>query len=262
MDLHTLMRCHLEAFRYFGGYPRELLYDNMKTVILQPRSAEAPAVVNPAFAAFSGFWGFGVEACAPYRAQTKGKVERLLGFVKLDFLLGRCFLDLEEMNRAALAWCDEVNGRVHGTTGAIPAQRLPQEGLTPMGERRYDTSRMSVRVVSRDCFISYQGNRYEAPWRLASRPVLVKDDEDGKLSLWAGDELVIVHEKAAGKGQQLRVPGLNAELWQQVLGRRWERRQESAPPLPALERLILVGREIPLVTVERRDLSYYEQVTQ
>jgi len=258
MDQYTLMRCHVAAFRYFGGYPRELLYDNLKTVILQPRSAEAPAILNPRFAAFAGFYGFGVEACAPYRPQTKGKVERLIGFVKADFLPGRQCVALEELNRQALSWCDEVNARVHGTTGKIPACELATEGLTPLGERQYEICRSTPRLVSRDCLISYQGSRYEVPYRFAGKPVLVKDADDGRLVIYAGDELVLVHQKATRAGQQIRVPGLNDALWQMVLGRRWQVR--SAPTQPTRPRLVLVGREIPLVPVERRELSYYEEV--
>lgn len=258
MDLHTLMRCHLEAFRYFGGYPRRILYDNMKTVVLKPRRADAPAELNPHFADFAGFWGFEVDLCWPYRAQTKGKVERTIGYVKDNFLEGRRFVDLGQMNQQGLAWCDRVNGTRHGTTGEIPAEQLVKEGLQPLGQRTYDTARSSLRIVSRDCFVSYEGNRYEAPWRFAGKAVLVKDDDDGRLLIWDCDELLLVHRKTSGKGERIAVAGLNDELWRRVLGRR----QQQARPRPtvATPALVLVGGSIALEPVQRRELSYYEQV--
>ena len=76
MDIHTLMRCHEEAFAYFGGHSREILYDNMKTIIVRPKAADTPALLNPEFASFAGYYGFDIRSCAPYRAQTKGKVEQ------------------------------------------------------------------------------------------------------------------------------------------------------------------------------------------
>lgn len=94
MDIHTLMRRHMEAFDYFGGHTREILYDNMKTVIDRPKGVDSPAVVNRTFADFAGYYGFGVDSCwPPYRAQTKGKSERLVRYVKENFLLGRGVLE-------------------------------------------------------------------------------------------------------------------------------------------------------------------------
>jgi transposase len=260
MDLHALMRCHIEAFAYFGGQTRELLYDNLKTVITRPKTADSPAVVSPAFADFAGYYGFAVGACAPYRAQTKGKVERLVGYVKNNFCLGREFADLAEMKRAGLAWCDEVNARVHGTTNKVPAEEWSQEGLISIAGREYDTSRVVLRVVARDCFISYEGNRYSVPYRLASKSVVVRDADDGRLRVFSGDELVAEHPKAMGKRQVVLDREHVAELWRKVMGR--ERRPRPARRVARLvepARLVLVGRHLPLVRVESRDLSYYEQ---
>jgi len=260
MDIHTLMRCHEEAFAYFGGHSREILYDNMKTIIVRPKAADTPALLNPEFASFAGYYGFDVRSCAPYRAQTKGKVERLIGYVKDSFVNGRVFESLDGMNRQALLWCDEVNSKAHGTTGKMPREELAREGLIPAQGKGYDTSRVSVRIVSRDCLISYEGNRYEMPYRLAGKLVVVKDRDDGSLRVYREDELVIEYGKASGKGEIVRTPGLNDELWKKVLGRRWlsgRPRIEAAVGRPVL---VVVGREIPLVEVERRDLGYYEKV--
>lgn len=162
-------------------------------------SADSPAVVNPQFLDLAGYYGFEVDACAPYRAQTKGKIERLVGFVKDNFYLGREFTSLEDMNHKARLWCDEVNSRVHGTTGKVPFEELEKEGLVSTAGRDYDTSRISARIVARDCFMSYEGNRYEAPYRLVGKAVVVKDDDDGRIAMLLGDEMVVEHRKVDGK---------------------------------------------------------------
>jgi transposase len=260
MDIHTLMRCHMEAFDYFGGHTRKILYDNMKTVIDRPRGADSPAVVNRSFADFAGYYGFGVDSCWPYRAQTKGKSERLVSYVKDNFLTGREFESLEQMRRDGLAWCDQVNSRVHGTTGKIPFEELAREGLIPVVGRHYDAARTSVRIVARDCLVSYEANRYSVPWRLAGKSVVVKDADDGRIRIFLVDELVAEHEKALGKHQVVMDPEHVAGLWERVMGmhRREEISRDVALPRP--ERLVLVGRDLPLVLVESRELSYYEEV--
>ncbi len=260
MDLNTLMRCHIEAFRYFGGYTRELLYDNLKTVIQRPRTGETAAVVNPAFADFAGYYGFRVGACAPYRAQTKGKVERLARYVKDNFFLGREFTSLDDLNHQARMWCDRVNSKVHGTTGLVPSQQVEREGLIPLPATQYDTSRSSIRIVSRDCFISYESSRYEMPYRLAGSAVVVRDDDDGRIRVFRDDELVIEHERALGRGEVVRKEGLNDELWRKILGRNWANRCErSRPSVGERPSIMLVGGAIPDVEVEHRALGYYEE---
>jgi len=96
--------------------------------------------------------------CRPYRPETMGKIESTVRFVKGNFWSGIEFDSLSELNRAALVWCGEVNGRVHATTREIPLARFPHEGLTPLnGQRAYDTSYVSHRQVAKDCLFSYRG---------------------------------------------------------------------------------------------------------
>jgi transposase len=260
MDIHTLMRCHMEAFDYFGGHTREILYDNLKTVIDRPKGVDCPAVVNRTFADFAGYYGFSVDSCWPYRAQTKGKTERLVRYVKDNFLAGRDFASLEQMRREGLAWCNEVNGRMHGTTGKIPFEELPREGLIAVGGRRYDAARTSVRIVARDCLVSYEANRYSVPWRLAGKSVVVRDADDGRVRIFVADELVAEHERARGKHQVIINPEHHAGLWERVMGR--HRREEVSRDVAPLQpdRVVLVGRDLPVVLVESRELSYYEEV--
>ena len=129
----AFLAAHARAFAHFGGMPRRVLYDNAKVVAL----AHTRTVVtfNEALLDFAGRYGFRPQLCRPYRPQTKGKVERVIGYVKDAFLVGRIFTDLDDMNTQMLAWLDgEANRRVHTTTGAVPAERLLVEGLTPVSE--------------------------------------------------------------------------------------------------------------------------------
>ena len=126
----TFLACHARAFAYFGGMPREVLYDNAKVAALE--HSRTVVTFNEALLDFAGRFAFRPRLCRPARPQTKGKVERMIGYVKDSGLTGRTFTDLPDMNAQLLAWLEtEANVREHATTGERPTDRLALEGLTP-----------------------------------------------------------------------------------------------------------------------------------
>lgn len=134
-DSDTLIACHKRAFSYFGGTTRTILYDNMKTVVLK-RGEGGDHRFNPKFLDFAGTIGFTPKLCRPYRAKTKGKVERIIGYVKDRFLVGRTFAGISDLNTRLLAWLEtEANTRVHATTKDVPFVRLAREDLTAIPKR-------------------------------------------------------------------------------------------------------------------------------
>ncbi len=132
MSTNTLIRCHQNAFWYFGGYPEEILYDNMKQVVIKRLLKQEDSTLNRQFEDFAGFYGFKPILCRPYRGQTKGKVERTVQFVRDNFMVGIKYNSLADLNGQALAWCNKVNGKVHATTNEVPVERLKKEGLSPL----------------------------------------------------------------------------------------------------------------------------------
>ncbi|MEY4473319.1 MAG: transposase [Pseudomonadota bacterium] len=137
MKVATLIACHEHAFTAFGGVPRHVLYDNMKTVILERDAyGEGEHRYHAGFLDYAHHCGFLIKLCRPYRAKTKGKVERFNGYLRRSFytpLVAKLKqagleLDVATANVHVQIWlADIANPRVHGTTGAIPAQRLIEE---------------------------------------------------------------------------------------------------------------------------------------
>lgn len=135
--LETLLSAHEHAFLAFGGVPDEVLYDNMRTVVLQrDRYGPGKHRFQPGLLDFAGHCGFRPKLCRPYRAQTKGKVERFIRYLRGSFwvpLASRMaaegvVVDAAAANLAAARWLREVaNARTHATTGAVPAERLAEE---------------------------------------------------------------------------------------------------------------------------------------
>lgn len=141
-DMTTLMSGIEDAFGYFGGVPSELLFDQMKTVITRDLRLEGGALIrNLEFLRFAGHWGFTPRACRPYRAQTKGKVERPVRYLRSNFVYGRTFAHDADLDHQRQRWLERVaNIRVHATTHERPQDRFDRDErflLQPLASRPY-----------------------------------------------------------------------------------------------------------------------------
>ena len=130
------------AFGWFGGVPRELLFDQMRSVVVSDGRADGDELVlNAEFLRFASHWGFRPRSCRPYRARTKGKVERPIRYIRESFFYGRKFVSDEDLNEQAQRWLEgTANVRRHGTTGERPVDRFErdeQQALLPLADRPY-----------------------------------------------------------------------------------------------------------------------------
>ena len=130
------------AFARFGGVPKELLFDQMRAVVLSDqRVGGGELVLNAEFLRFAAHWGFHPRACRPYRAQTKGKVERPIRYIRDSFFYGRAIANDEDLNAQASGWVEgTANVRRHGTTGERPVDRFERderEVLRPVARHPY-----------------------------------------------------------------------------------------------------------------------------
>src|SRR5829696_2130539 len=117
----------LLALRGIGGVPIEILYDRMKTAVTG-EDDEGHIVYNRSLIALAKHFGFLPRACRPYRAKTKGKVERPFSYIRQDFFLGRSFRNLDDLNGQLADWLDTVaNVRLHGTTQRIVSEAFAAE---------------------------------------------------------------------------------------------------------------------------------------
>ncbi len=175
-----LLAAHENAFAHFGGRCECLLYDRMRTVVLGnsvDAGGKSKPRLNATFDAFARHWGFTPRLCQPYRAQTKGKVESGVKYVKRNFAVGRVFRDLEDFNAQLATWQAEVaDVRIHGTTHQRPIERFAQEAaaLTPTGtQSSFLQAMVRERVVADDWLISIESNRYSVPFGLIGKTVQV-----------------------------------------------------------------------------------------
>jgi transposase len=212
----------IRGLEYFGGVPHEVLVDNQKAAVLQPRGPDQPARFNERFLDLAGHYGFTPRACRPYRARTKGKDERMVGYVQQNFFVRyRSFESWPHLNQLAEQWlAQEADQRVQGTVKEVVAERFAREqpALGPLPAQRYDTSYQEMRQVSWDAYIEVRGNRYSVPAALAGQPVAVRIGLDESLRVYAGEQLVASHTLQTARNGWVTVPEHHAALWQQTLG--------------------------------------------
>jgi len=256
-DAAWWLRCHYHAFRFFGGIPRVMLHDNLKTAVLD-RDADGSIHWNPRYLDFAAYYGFTPKACQPYRAQTKGKVESGVKYVRRNFWLGLHFTDLTDLNIQVWTWLDTVaNIRVHGTTGEVPWVRLSYENLQPVWGQPYDTSLIGSRRSSSDCLISYDGNYYSVPAGYHKQQLLVKATEPGELIICTaqGDEIAR-HRLSDGYNQRIIEPA----HYKGIASITPRPKRASAIQIAAAEPMPSAQVDAP--QVETRSLSIYQALAE
>jgi transposase len=198
--LATVLRCHIDAFAELGGAPEEILYDRMKTVVLGNDEA-ARAIYNPSLVALANHYGYQPRACQPYRAKTKGKVERPYRYVRQDFFLARSFRNLDDLNAQFVGWLKEVaNPRRHATTKRIVAEAFAEEKLLPLPAIAYSAAITIERRISRDGMVSVDGNLYSVPDSTRRRTVEVQIYPK-EIRIFEAGQRIACHPVLPGKHQ-------------------------------------------------------------
>ena len=202
-DLATVLRCHVAAFEALGGVPEQILYDRMKTAVLGEVD-ERGIVYNDKLLALAAHYGFMPKACRPYRAKTKGKVERPFRYVREDFFLARSFRSLDDLNAQFRQWLDQVaNRRLHATTRRIVVEHFAEErpALRPLPAGPYEAVLGLERRITREGMVSVGGNLYSVPDGTRRRPVEVQVTASEVRILEAG-MLIAAHPILDGRGRR------------------------------------------------------------
>ncbi len=165
-SVQTFIRCHTQAFRYFGGVPQTVKIDNLKAAIVEADFYEP--TVQRTYAAFAEYYGFLPNPCRVYTPTDKGKVESNVKYVKENCFKGRDFKDLEEAKQFLLSWLKETaNRRIHGTTCKKPETvylEMEKSHLGTLPEQDFIFSKSGSATVRTDCHIVHEGNLYSVPY--------------------------------------------------------------------------------------------------
>ena len=209
-------------------FPRRLSQDDERHGLVRhhrPQTGilelEGGATFNPRFVDLAERYGFVPRACRPARARTKGKDERMVGYVKHHFFVRyRAVESWDHLNHQAEQWLrEEADPRMHGTVHEVVADRFTREAptLQPLPAQRYDTSYWESRQVSWDSYIEVRGNRYSVPAPLVGRRVTVRITLDGVVRIYDGDMPVAEHRLQPATEGWVTVPAHHTALWRQAL---------------------------------------------
>jgi transposase len=248
-DLATVLRCHATAFEAFGGAPREILYDRMKTAVIGEGNRDG-IVYNRALIDLARHYGFYPKACQPYRAKTKGKVERPFRYIREDFFLARSFRNLADLNEQLRRWLDGVaNPRVHATTRRVVNEAFAEEKLhlRPLPLAPFRAVLRLERRISREGMVSVGGNFYSVPDATRRRTVEVHTLAE-EIRIFEDGALIAAHPVLEGRHQRRvapghRTPGAEARRRANNRGAVLGRTGDMVPPR-SLEFYDAVGRRL------------------
>ena len=204
--LEDFLSAHLNAFRFFGGIPKKILYDNLKAVVLSRVGRDIR--FNPKFVDFAGYNLFEAIPCAPGKGNEKGKVENGIKFIRSSFLAGYDAASWPHLQPHANVWRDEVaNVRIHGTTHTRPIDRFEAERslLNPLPPKPYDTSIVRPVKATNQAFVLFDANAYSVAWELAKKPLTLKASAH-EVHIFDRDRLAASHNRSYEKNLYFEKP--------------------------------------------------------
>ena len=200
--VETFIKCHINAFRYFGGVPKVIKIDNLKAAILEANFYEP--VFQKYYKKFADYYQFFSLPCRVRKPQEKGKTESAVKFAKTSFFAGRKFKNYQTLLLELNNWIEyKCNARVHGTTKKVPRDLFEQEEkkhLIKLPTDDFIISSVGVRKVQRDCHIIVNNNYYSVPYKYVGEDVEV-ELTNNLLRIFCDNQLITTHEHFIGKGQ-------------------------------------------------------------
>ncbi len=202
MKLLPWLDCHDHAFKYFGGVPSEVLIDNLKTGVTSRTGSTVQW--NPAYQAFAVGYGFTPLAHFPKRPKTKGRVERMMRYVRQGFFEGITVDDVSQLNEQALFWLDHrANQRVHRTTRVRPDDAAERHALAPIPV--YDLKLEHPRTADVYGMVAFAGVRYSVPCAFARRHLSVHERPAG-ITVVCNGEIIATHAFAPDGVRYVQLP--------------------------------------------------------
>lgn len=209
----------IRSFEHFGGSSVEVLVDNQKATVLEHPASGKP-YFNERFMDLAVHYDFTPRACKPYRARTKGKDERMVGYIKGNFFQRyRSFESWAHLNQLAEQWLrEEADQRLHGTLKEIVAERFEREkrALKALPKVRYDTSYFEFRQVAWDSYIEVRGNRYSVPAELVGQRVTIRIGLESTLRVYQAETLVATHLLRSRDAGWSTVASHHSQLWKEA----------------------------------------------
>lgn len=238
-QMETFLRMHLGALEAFGGVPRKILYDNLKSVVLH--HVGSVVQFNPRFLAFAGHYLFSPVAAPVRYPEAKGRVEASIKYIRHSFFYGRAFRSLEDLRQQARAWCDRTaNERIHATTRQRPSERLLVERtrLRALPPHAFDTDLVLPLIVSKEARVRLDTNTYSVPPEHVGKTVHLRADDTTVRVICDGVEIAS-HTRSYDRRRAVEDPAHIEKLIERKGGASSAKRRERLETLSPESRLYL-----------------------
>ncbi len=261
-DIVSFLDGHNKAFEYYGGHTKEILYDNLKSVVIKRRLKAKDSEFNKYFMDFAGYYGFKPILARPYKPNTKGKIENSVKYVKQNFVAGEEFKSLNEINERAMEWNNKVNNKRHSTTKDKPFNRLKKESLIRIeNDKLYDLRITYYRKVQIDCHFSFRGNFYSVPYKYAGKEITIRENKYDKDTITVRYRGTKIAEHSLSresvKGKYITIPEHLEGLKELRYGNSTHRNKSKKVKETDILQLIKSNNNSD-EAVETRDLKIYE----
>jgi len=256
MKTDTLSACHIDAFRYFNGVAHETLYDNMKTAFSQ--DIDGTFRVSKAIGELAVHYGFVPKRCRVRRPQTKGKVERTIGYFLSNFWpqVKDKGLSIDELNREVMKWIERISEKTISGLNESRAERFEKEKekLLPLPEVDLDVRHTVVLTVNRESMITYETNKYSVSPEYISHNVELRVDRRTRKAemLYAGKTIRSFHLEPAGSKRQVMF-----EKDKKAINRQWRKDHDAR-----IKREARKKERVPVPSVITRNPSVYDQIVE
>ena len=211
--MEHFLACHKNAFDFFGGVPKKIMVDNLKSAVLKRVIGHEP-VFNPKYLDFANHYGFAIVPCGVGKGNEKGRVESGVGYVKKNFLAGFDMPDFKIISPAVKNWLNTIaNVRIHGETKKKPADMFEKERgfLTPVSPNRYDVAAISQIRANRQFRVTVDANRYSVPAEYAGSRLELKTYPD-RLCIYHENKLIARHPRSYDRNKDFENPDHPKEL--------------------------------------------------
>lgn len=203
-QMANFLRGHVDAFGFFGGVPRVLLYDNLKSAVLERRGDAIR--FHPELLELSAHYRFEPRPVAVARGNEKGRVERAIRYIRDNFFAGRQWNDLEGLNQQALDWCVNTSGDrpCPENTGISVREAFAQEQaqLIALPDNPFPTDESVVVSARKTPYIRFDLNDYSIPHTHVRRSLNVRATLTD-VTILDGDEGIATHPRHYGKTEQI-----------------------------------------------------------
>lgn len=200
----NFLRGHEEAFSCWGGVPRVLLYDNLKSAVLERQGIAIR--FNPTLLTFSAHYRFEPRPVAVARGNEKGRVERSIRYIRDNFFAAREWSDIDDLNAQAKLWCETIASNrpcpEDKTKTVQQAFLQEQPQLLALPDNPYPTEEKVVVNVGKTPYIRFDLNDYSVPYKLTHCSLTVIATPD-KVTVLNGGEIVAEHARSYDKAQQI-----------------------------------------------------------